>query len=165
MPPRSRHRPCGLRLLAQSLWLGTNVLGDVATIWTSQVKYTRTEPGMIHDIFFGSFVGYMHFPVPYQKKWTQQICISPKPGSGAILTYTRVLKLILAHFRRVVSCPLPPRPRHWDCVYCYSMVTWSNGNIFCVTGHLCGELTGPRWIPRTKTSDAELSCFLWYAPE
>ena len=34
-----------------------------------------------------------------------------------------------------------------------------------VTGHLCGEFTGPRWIPRTKASDAELWCFLWSAPE
>ena len=33
------------------------------------------------------------------------------------------------------------------------MMTSSNGNIFCVTGHLCGEFTGPRWIPRTKASD------------
>ena len=27
-------------------------------------------------------------------------------------------------------------------------MTSSNGNIFRVTGHLCGEFTGPRWIPR-----------------
>ena len=40
-----------------------------------------------------------------------------------------------------------------------SMMTSSNGNIFRVTGHLCGESTGPRWIPRTKASDAELWCF------
>ena len=26
------------------------------------------------------------------------------------------------------------------------MMTSSNGNIFRVTGHLCGEFTGPRWI-------------------
>ena len=45
------------------------------------------------------------------------------------------------------------------------MMTSSNGNIFCVTGHLYGEFTGPRWIPRTKDGDAELSCFLWSAPE
>ena len=31
-----------------------------------------------------------------------------------------------------------------------SMKTSSNGNISRVTGHLCGEFTGPRWIPRTK---------------
>ena len=45
------------------------------------------------------------------------------------------------------------------------MMTSSNGNIFRVTGPLCGEFTGPRWIPRTKASDAELCCFLWSAPE
>ena len=45
------------------------------------------------------------------------------------------------------------------------MMTSSNGNIFRVTGHLYGEFTGPRWIPRTKASDAELWYFLWSAPE
>ena len=39
------------------------------------------------------------------------------------------------------------------------MSTSSNGNIFYVTVHLCGEFTGPRWILRTKASDAELWCF------
>ena len=41
------------------------------------------------------------------------------------------------------------------------MKTSSNGNIFRVTGHLCGEFTGPRWIPRTKANDAELWCFFY----
>ena len=41
----------------------------------------------------------------------------------------------------------------------YHMMTSSNGNIFRVTSHLCGEFTGPRWIPRTKASDAELWLF------
>ena len=45
------------------------------------------------------------------------------------------------------------------------MMTSSNGNIYRVTGHLCGEFTGPRWIPHTKASDAELWCFLWSASE
>ena len=45
------------------------------------------------------------------------------------------------------------------------MMTSSNGNIFRVTGPLCGEFTGPRWIPHTKASDAELWCLLWSAPE
>ena len=50
---------------------------------------------------------------------------------------------------------------------CYQvyMMTSSNGNIFRVTGHLCGEFTGPRWIPRTKASDTELWCFLWTTSE
>ena len=41
------------------------------------------------------------------------------------------------------------------------MMTSSNGNIFRVTGHLCGEFTGHPWILLTKASDAELWCFLW----
>ena len=44
------------------------------------------------------------------------------------------------------------------------MKTQSNGNIFRVTGPLCGEFTGHPWIPRTEASDAELWCFLWSAP-
>ena len=46
-----------------------------------------------------------------------------------------------------------------------SMMTSSNGSIFRVTGPLCGEFTGHRWIPLTKASDAELWCFLWSTPE
>ena len=34
-----------------------------------------------------------------------------------------------------------------------------------LTAHLCGEFTGPRWIPRTKAIDADLWCFLWSAFE
>ena len=45
------------------------------------------------------------------------------------------------------------------------MMTSLNGNIFRVTGHLCGEFTGHRWIPSTKASDAELWCFLWSASD
>ena len=45
------------------------------------------------------------------------------------------------------------------------MMTSSNRNIFCVTDPLCGEFTGHRWIPLTQASDAELRCFLWYAPK
>ena len=52
-----------------------------------------------------------------------------------------------------------------DRVTCLIMMTSSNGNVFRVTGLLCGEFTGPQWIPRTKASDAELWSFLWSAPE
>ena len=44
-----------------------------------------------------------------------------------------------------------------------TMTSW-NGNIFRVTGPLCGEFTGHRWIPHTKASDAEPWCFLWSVP-
>ena len=45
------------------------------------------------------------------------------------------------------------------------MMTSSNGDIFRVTGPLCGEFTGSRWIPHTEASDALLWCFLWSGPE
>ena len=43
---------------------------------------------------------------------------------------------------------------------CYDMTMSSNENIFHITGHLCREFTGHRWIPRTKASNTELWCFL-----
>ena len=45
------------------------------------------------------------------------------------------------------------------------MMTSLNGNIFHLTGPLCGELTGHRWIPITRSSDVELCYFLWSAPD
>ena len=43
----------------------------------------------------------------------------------------------------------------------WGIMTSSNGNLFRVTGPLCGEFTGYWWIPSTKASDAELWCFIW----
>ena len=54
---------------------------------------------------------------------------------------------------------------HMNCTNGRIMMTSSNGNIFRGTGHLCGKFTGPRWIPHTKASDAELWCLLWCAPD
>ena len=39
------------------------------------------------------------------------------------------------------------------------MKTSSKGNIFRVTGHLCGEFTGHRWTPRPKASDLVTQSF------
>ena len=64
----------------------------------------------------------------------------------------------LAH-RILWCCPLPCLFYVQNPLLC--MMTSSNGNIFHVTGHLCGQFTGHRWIPRTKASDAELWYFLW----
>ena len=51
-------------------------------------------------------------------------------------------------------------PRH----RCIMMTSW-NGNIFRVTGPLCREFTGHRWIPLTGASDAKLWRIPWSAPE
>ena len=55
----------------------------------------------------------------------------------------------------VLPVPLPMSQWHDD------VTKW---NIFRVTGPLCGEFTGHRWIPLTKARDTELWCFLWSAP-
>ena len=58
--------------------------------------------------------------------------------------------------------------KEWPWTFAFNKVKQmeTNANIFRVTGHLCGEFTGHRWIHRTKASDAdELWCFLWSAPE
>ena len=44
------------------------------------------------------------------------------------------------------------------------MMTSSKGNIFRVTGSLCGKFTGQRWIPLTKASEAGLWYFLCSTP-
>ena len=38
-------------------------------------------------------------------------------------------------------------------------MTSSNGNIFRVTGHLCGEFTGPRWIPTQRPMTRSFDVF------
>ena len=45
-----------------------------------------------------------------------------------------------------------PVPIPWGALHntLFSMMTSSNGNIFRVTGHLCGKFTGPRWIPAQR---------------
>ena len=63
-------------------------------------------------------------------------------------------------FPRELRCRIP-----WNLLSNHIMMASSNGNIFRVTGLLCGEFTGHRWIPRTKASDTDLWCFLWSSPE
>ena len=60
--------------------------------------------------------------------------------------------------------PLSSQPTRRIILWLYFMMTSSNGNIYRVTGLLCGQFTGHRWIPLTKASDTELWCFLWSAP-
>ena len=52
----------------------------------------------------------------------------------------------------------------------WRIYAWSHDDVlrrkhFRITCLLCGEFTYHRWIPRTKASDVELWCFLWFAPE
>ena len=86
------------------------------------------------------------------------------------VTYLTVEEVSIGHAPKTVIHAL----QVWLCIWAEHwylgtisthMMTSPNGNIFRVTCHLCGEFTGDRLIPHTKTSDAELWCFLWSAPE
>ena len=55
-------------------------------------------------------------------------------------------------------------PRFMSLLY-EIMMTSSNGNIFRVTGPLCGEFTGPGELPTQRPVTRELCCFLWSASE
>ena len=53
-------------------------------------------------------------------------------------------------------------------IFIVKTLSWwrhQNGNIFRVTGPLCGEFTDHRRTPLTKASGVELRCFLLSAPE
>ena len=58
----------------------------------------------------------------------------------------------------ITQCKIMPHCIQWKNER-LPMMTSSNGSIFCVTGPLCGEFTGHRWLPLTKASDAELDIF------
>ena len=82
------------------------------------------------------------------------------------------IKIIRHKMLVIKTSPFLVNPLEVDQIYggglaCHAviMMTSSNGNIFRVTGHLCGEFTGLRWIPHTKASDVELWCFLCSASE
>ena len=96
------------------------------------------------------------------------------PGYGVALRQeVVVLPVVLNHWSRLRSCVVSAviwsaMKWWWPNMYCVitlglHMMTSSKGNSFRVTGPLCPEFTGHRWIPRTKASDAELWCFLWCA--
>ena len=65
------------------------------------------------------------------------------------------------------ACPEKQCLSSWDHLHGWTdtVMTDIHGNIFRVTGPLWGESTSYRWIPVTKSSDAELWCFLWSAPQ
>ena len=50
-------------------------------------------------------------------------------------------------WKMVISCK-----QHLQMHFIDMMTSW-NGNIFRVTGPLCGEFTGDRWIPLTEAGD------------
>ena len=96
-------------------------------------------------------------------QWSQCFCtlqVVVCIGSRMIDTIFSMLSHAGHKALRVFCSDLGPFIRH-----SLFTMTSSNENGFRVTGHLCGEFTGPRWIPRTKASDAGLWCFFDLRPD
>ena len=74
-----------------------------------------------------------------------------------------ILVLKPEYFRQAKSWLMIPwlieSPSHQQPRRAATMMTSSNGNIFRVTGPLCGEFIGHRWIPRTKAGNASFVMF------
>ena len=66
--------------------------------------------------------------------------------------FWKIIKCYLLnfHIRTKFLVPAAEMPATEDLhIEAFIMMTSWNGYIFRVTGHLCGEFTGHRWIPRT----------------
>ena len=70
-----------------------------------------------------------------------QLDLDRKGASGAIHTHLTYWPCpLLCHLAGDIGCTS----------VCGFLMTSPNGNIFCVTGHLCWEFTGHRWIPAQR---------------
>ena len=118
-----------------------------------QTTFLKAELSFEYNIFYSEISQKLIAKCPIHNKLQTSIDLDNGlvPKRCLSITWTNYDIVDLIH----IGVPTPQ---------CATM-TSSNGNIFRVTGHLCGEFTGPRWIPRTKASDAELWCFLCSAPE
>ena len=94
-----------------------------------------------------------HNPNQTMYNKTESICYVAQPKKFACH--------IRADLKISLSTYIIPTPGFLCGPNLFYIMTSSNGNIFRVTGPLCGEFTGHR----TKASDVELSCILLSAPE
>ena len=118
-----------------------------------------TKCGCVEIVFISIYLGARKW------KWIINVCAIVTHSVCSHSTVNLVFTYLVALSREQLATPV-----HTVCytrhhITLSAMMTSSNGNIFRVNGHLCGEFTGPRLLPRTKASDAELWCYLWSASE
>ena len=89
-----------------------------------------------------------------QRYWLPVVAVKPIN----CMIQRNVAILIFLSYSLKYALDLSLSDKYWFAILCI-MMTSSNGNIFRVTGLLCGEFTGARWILRTKVSNEELWCF------
>ena len=148
------------------------ICSNLTYIWGSRIACTWG-----YDDVTTSFPNHWPFVMGIPWSGMQTFDVSFVISLNKLWTNSRVaddLKHHVAHGTYCIRCTrryaYQPSPSSWlKMPWCQigtrasatiMMTSW-NGNIFRVTGHLCEEFTGHRWIPLTKASGAELWCFLW----
>ena len=150
-------------------------LGELRTKWRKTTLYYLNPTMVIYG--FAHYEQFNHWKLRY----TEPCNIFTKravKGTG-LAKHICVTEEMRTVFHGLLRLKILKKPRYYEILQMplrldslqlcqcrfLSMMTPSNGNLFRVTGHLCAEFTGLRWIPRTKASDAELWCFLWSVSE
>ena len=130
----------------RSFCLGLNVLKRQINKMMTNVQHWKA---LIKAFILHLFVECTH--VVYCCSKLQYVRYVPFPQrTGTLICYRRCITCTyckVIHRRQLIS---------GTCWYIY-MVTSLNENIFRVTGHLCGEFPGHRWIPLTKAGSFMLS--------
>ena len=130
-------------------WHPTSVLSE--KYWTLSRFTANQRASYMYNVIFHSWSSYIPALMWYHINFLQN---TPNKHfiSDLFKPYRRYPRLlqILTEFLHLSLL--------WFCHCCDFELcgVHVSGNIFHVTGHLCGEFTGPRWIPRTKASDMEL---------
>ena len=69
-------------------------------------------------------------------------------GMGHVIILTNTFKVLKAYFANLIDTTQNETLTYQNPIFDeYFMMTSSNGNIFRVTGPLCGEFTGPAEFP------------------
>ena len=146
-PPLVRDEPLGTPFLWNSSIVLTELENSNSHIFRCAAQCSNLQLDKVMMILFGCCYFYSTL------RWPLRLALFPGENYDAFILHGQP---ITADHQDLYS------PRKHSLI---GMMTSPNGNIFRVTGHLCGEFTGHRWIPHTKVSDAELWCFLWSVPE
>ena len=141
-------------------WRSTSYL-SVGVRWVQQ---TDGLSQLSHSFQTSGERGRRKLPISKRKEWriSSTCYLSSRWNCNSNIFNNLILSSKITAYPHILL-PLAPTA----CTYRVIWLLFHDDVIkfFRVTGHLCREFTGVRWIPHTKASDAELLCFLWTAPE
>ena len=125
-------------------------LGEMSEINRSKKIFTH-RIAIMHNHMLLVFVlnVYINFNIMFWTRWFTHPFVTKHCGREYLLIKKVCMWYDLIHYGWCVL--LKKAGPAYRCFTAHPiMMTSSNGNIFRVTGHLCREFTGHRWIPHTQ---------------